>query len=437
MSIKKGRMLSLAAAALIAGSVFAPVAFAKEKIVFWNNWDGSRTAQLRSVLDEFEKQNPEYEVENVTLSSDTTAQRMLTAVASGDVPDLYMTQANDFPKWAGLGAFRPIDDLVARDGMNLDEVFFAGGIEGSRYNGELIQFPFKTPTSLMVWYNKELFEKAGIEALPRTWKELEEAALKTTVKDGDVISQLGLNICLNCSTGTGSENAFIEWLSRNGGEVLSADATDVAFNSERGVETLKWMLSFSENTVGNWDNAVRQFGTTWKDLRPAFYAEKMAMMMDGPFLYNIAKKDAPHLVDKLGVFLAPINGDNPEAKDRYLAYGTPGYAIPKAAKNVEGGWKLLKFIAAENDGACAFFTMQGRADSPLRNCPVSNLPEELASVFAANADLVESRQAPSSFQQIHVRLQQMQEAVLLGNETPEDALAAAEADVRDILARSN
>lgn len=437
MPVRRLPIRALMSAAVVAGLAIAAPAFAQEKIVFWNNWDGSRAPQLRSVLDEFEKQNPGYVVENVTLSSDTTSQRMLTAVASGDVPDLYMTQANDFPKWAGLGALMPLDDLVARDGMNLDEIFYSGGIQGSRYDGKLIQFPFKVPTSLMIWYNKELFEKAGLDPAnpPKTWKELQDAAAKTTIRDGDVISQLGLNICLNCSTGSGSENAFIEWLSRNGGEVLSEDAKDVAFDSPQGLEVLNWMLSFSEETTGNWQNAVRQYGSTFKDLRPSFYSGKMAMIMDGPFLYNIMAKDAPHMLDKVGVFVSPINGDNPDAKERYLAYGTPGYAIPAGSKNSEGAWKLLKFIAA-GEGGCQFFTMQKRADSPLRNCKVE-VPEAFAAVFAANGDLVQSRKAPSSFQQVHIRLQQMQEAVLLGNQTPEDALKAAAADVKAILARTN
>ncbi|MBS7702875.1 ABC transporter substrate-binding protein [Chelatococcus asaccharovorans] len=427
----------LSAAAAVGFALSASPTFAAEKIVFWNNWDGSRTAQLRSILNEFEKQNPQYVVENVTLSSDTTAQRMLTAVASGDVPDLYMTQANDFPKWAGLGAFRPLDDLVARDGLKLDEIFYAGGIEGSRFDGKLIQFPFKVPTSLMIWYNKELFQKAGLDPdnPPKTWKELEEAAAKTTVRKGDVISQLGVNICLNCSTGSGSENAFIEWLSRNGGEVLTPDAKGVAFDSPQGLDTLKWMLGFSQRTAGGWPNAVRQFGSTFKDLRPSFYAGKMAMIMDGPFLYNIMAKDAPQMLDKVGVFVAPINSDNPQATERYLAYGTPGYAIPKGAKNREGAWKLLQFIGG-GSGACTFFTVQKRVDSPLRNCKV-DVPEAFAAAFKANGDLVQSRQAPSAFQQVHVRLQQMQEAVLLGNQTPEDALKTAATDVKAILARTN
>lgn len=424
--------------AVTAGAQVPKAHAADTKITFWNNWDGSRAAQLRSTLDEFERRNPGIKVENVTLSSDTTAQRMLTALASGAVPDLYMTQANDFPRWASLGALQPIDAFVQKDGMDLDKVFFKSSIEGSKWDGKLIQFPFKVPTSLMIWYNKKLFQQAGLDPNnpPKTWEQLEDAARKTTIADGNVIKQLGINICLNCNTGAGSENTFIEWLSRNNGDVLTADAKKPAFNSPAGLETLKWMQGFAERTTGNWSNAVRQFGTTWKDLRPAFYTGRMAMVMDGPFLYNIIGNDAPQMLDDIGVFLAPVNGQNPKARERYLAYGVPGYGIPKGAKNPDAAWKLLKFIAADDAGACHFFRLQKRADTPLRDCK-TEVPAGFAKVFAENGDLVEAPQAPASFQQIHVRLQQMQESVLLGKQTPEEALKAAEADVAQILSRTN
>jgi ABC-type glycerol-3-phosphate transport system substrate-binding protein len=422
--------LAVAVAGVALGLLAAGQASA-QKIVFWNNWDGSRAPQLRSLLDEFERRNPGVTVESVTLSSDSTTQRMLTAVASGAVPDVYMT--SDTPKWASLGALLPLDEYVKKDALDLDRTFFKSGIEGSKFDGKLLQLPFKVPTSLLVWYNKELWKKAGLseDKLPKTWAELQDAAKRLTVINGAVVSQLGMNICTNCTTAV-TENAFIEWLSRNGGAVLTADGKDVAFDGKAGLDTLKWMVEFSTQTSGGWGTAVRQFGTNYKELRPAFYSGKLAMIHDGPYAFNIMATDAPHMLDKVGAFLSPVNASNPDAKQRFLAFGVPGYAIPKGARNPDLSWKLIKFIAAEDAGGCRFFQMQKRADSPLRNCAV-DIPGDLAKVFSANAELVESFIAPGTFQQIHVRLQQMQEAALLGKQTPEEALRAAAVDVRRIL----
>ncbi len=420
-------------AAMLAVLLTGTASFAQDRtVVFWNNWDGSRAEQLRTVLDSFEAAHPGIKVENVTLTSSTTTQRMLAAVASGEVPDLYMTGSNDVAQWASLGALMPLDDYVARDSLDLDAVFYPSSVEGSRYNGALIQLPFKIPTSLAVWYNRALFEAAGLDPddPPDTWQELEEATLALTKRDGDVITQHGFNVCINCNTA--AENAFNEWLSRNGGSLLNEDATDVAFDSEEGVETLKWMVDFSNHTSGSWSNAVEQFGSTFAEVRPSFYSGKVAMIMDGPFLYNIMRAEAPDMLENVGVFVTPINGENPNARQRYVGYGVPGYGIPTGAKNPDDAWELLKYIAAEMEGACTFFQMQGRPDSPLRECK-TDTPERLVAPLNENINLVEAAVSPPGFPEIHKRVQEMQESALLGNETPEDAIASAAADIRAML----
>ena len=146
-------------------------------------------------------------------------------------------------------------------------------------------------------------------------------------------------------------------------------------------------------------------------MRPAFYAGKVAMMMDGPYGYNIMTSDGPGMLDKVGVFLLPINGDNPAAKERFLAYGVAGYAIPRGTKHPEEAWKLLKFIAIADKGACAFFTMQNRPDSPLKNCRSGlNLPMAMAKTLTANMELAQAAIAPGPFPEILARIQQMQES---------------------------
>ncbi len=400
---------------------------------FWNNWDGNRAAQLRSVLDEFEKENPGIKVNNVTLTNVTTTQRMLAAVASGDVPDLYMTSANDMSQWASLGAFIPLDQYIKDDAIDLDKAFYKSGIEGSVYDGKLLQFPFKATSPLAIWYNKDMFKAAGLdpESPPKTWQELEAAAEKLTKRSGDTVTQLGINLCTECG---GAENMFNEWLSRNNGQLFSADGSDIAFDSPEGVATLKWMVDFSNRTAGSWQAANNAFGNNYKDLRPAFYAGKLAMVIDGPYLLNIMKADAPDMLDKVGVFVAPVNGDNPDAKQVFNGYGVGGYAIPKGAKHPEASFKLLKFLAMSDKGACAFFTMQNRPDLPMRGCE-AGLSGPLAPALIANKDVTVARVTPPSYPQIKKRIQEMQQNALLGKQSPEEAIQAAASDARDILAQ--
>jgi multiple sugar transport system substrate-binding protein len=400
-------------------------------ISFWNNWDGSRAAQLRSILDVFEKENPGIKVENVTLTNVTTTQRMLAALASGDVPELYMTNANAMSQFASLGAFMPLDRMVKDEKIDLNKTFYESGVAGSAYEGQLLQFPFKATSPLAIWYNKDLFKAAGLDPdkPPKTWQELQDAAAKLTKVEGNVVTQLGINVCTECG---GSENMFGEWLSRNNGQLFNEDGTKPAFNSPEGLATLKYMIDLSNKTAGSWDNAVKAFGNNYKDLRPAFYAGKLAMTFDGPYLLNIIRTDAPNTLDRTGVFLMPVNGANAQAKQVFNGYGVGGYAIPAKVKHPKEAFKLLKFMAMSDTGACAFFNLQNRADSPYRDCK-AGLEGPLAETLIANKDVTVARVTPPTYPKILVRIQQMQQNALLGKQTPEEALKQAAADVQKIL----
>ena len=412
----------------------APAAGEEVTVVFWNVWGGTRAPLLREILDAFEEANPGIKVENVTLDGNTDTQKMLTAVAGGDVPDIYMTHTLDLSMWAELDAFLSLNEYVARDNLDLESIFYAGTLTGSTFNGQLIQLPFKFSSSMMIWYNKDLFREAGLDPdnPPKTWEELEAAAAALTKMNGDVIEQAGFSTCINCLNGP--EFPFAEWLSRNGGTLLTEDMSDIAFDGPEGLETLTWMKEFMDNTVGGFDKFSAQFGTDFPENRPAFYSGKLAMHMDGPWFLDILRTEAPEMMDKVGVFLPPINGDNPDATQRYVTYGVPGYAIPKASKNPDAAWEVLKYIAME--GGCEFFLRQSRTDSPLISCvdPAVAEANPFADLFVESTQSVEIRLAPPTFSRIQQRLKEMEEAVLLGTVTPEEGLRQAAEDARAILA---
>jgi len=409
---------------------------AAQTISFWNVWGGTRAPILRALLDQFEAQNPGIRVENVTLDGQTSMQRMLTATAGGQPPDLYMTGSRDLAMWADLGALLPLDAYVARDGIDLRDYLFEPTIAGSMHNGQLIQLPFKITSSMMIWFNKDHFREAGLdpENPPQTWAEFEAAAKALTKVRGNVIEQLGFNICIQCTAGP--EDAYVEWLSRNGGRIVTEDNSDIAFDDERGIETLRWMVEFANNTTGGWNTMVQQFGSSWNDQRPAFYAGRISMHHDGPWFLDILRQNAPEMLDKVGVFLAPINGANPDARQRYLAHGTPGYAIPRGAANPDAAWELLKFMTLSQEGACEFFIQQARTDTPLVNCGDESITtgNPFYETFMANVDLIESINPPPTYAQIARRLLEMQESALLGRETPEEAVRRAAADLRRVMA---
>jgi raffinose/stachyose/melibiose transport system substrate-binding protein len=106
---------------------------------------------------------------NMTVLENTALKEKISAeMQSGNPPDL-------FQSWGGgtlaqqveAGLVRPIDDEIAdvKDSIN------AAGLSMAQVDGKQYGLPYNLGV-VGIWYNKDLFAQAGIDAPPATWEEL-------------------------------------------------------------------------------------------------------------------------------------------------------------------------------------------------------------------------------------------------------------------------
>ncbi len=81
---------------------------------------GLDDARAKARIAVFQAANPNIKVEAVGGSLNT--QQLLTAVASGDPPEVINVDRSQVGSWAGRNALSPIDDLIARDKFDLNSV---------------------------------------------------------------------------------------------------------------------------------------------------------------------------------------------------------------------------------------------------------------------------------------------------------------------------
>jgi len=401
-------------------------------VTFWHVWGGTRTPLLREVLDNFEALNPGIKVEDTVQDGKTDTQKILTAMAAGSPPDLAMTHTWDVPMWAYKKSVIPLDGYVAKDGIDLYDVFYPAAVDGCTFDGKLTQLPFKLPTPLMMFYNKEIWAAKGLTEndIPKTWAELEDICDVLLEMSGDVIDLLPFDICPVC--GIGKENAFTSFLFTNNGYVTNDAATEVAFDGEEGMQTLEWMLKLGEK-FGGYDNVQKQFGATYAETRPAFYAGKMAMMMDGLWFHSMQMQEAPEM--EMGVFALPVNQDNPDAKLGWsLAYGIPGYMMCKGAAHPDEAWPALWWMTG-GEGMCQFFAMQKRV-SPQKKCnenPELSVGSPFFDFFMELNSMTEGRQSSPAFPKVFQAMLQMEEQVLLKKMSPAEAMTKYAAQAQEAL----
>ncbi|MBP3523325.1 MAG: carbohydrate ABC transporter substrate-binding protein [Clostridia bacterium] len=189
------RFLALLCVAALCLSAFAGLAVAEEKtkVVIWTN---SR-ADYDYVLPCIEKFNEtnESNIEIVyEVYSDNYQQVLELGFETGNGPDLYCTSG---PVWSNVtynGQGRPLNDMLTEE-----QYAFFGGEKAfvntiNMKDGDILSLPYSISTPRLV-YNKDIFERAGIEKVPETFEEVIATAKTITEKlSGEGIYGFAINL---------------------------------------------------------------------------------------------------------------------------------------------------------------------------------------------------------------------------------------------------
>lgn len=214
---------------------------AKVKITFWYSIGGASGDALRAMADEFNKVQNAVEVEaTYTGSYADTAQKVTAALETKTLPNSGLVAAA--PLFTGReNNYKILDYVNGPDGLDKDD-FWPVLWDYNVYGGKIASLPFNNSTPVM-YYNKDLMTKAGLDPAkpPQTWDELKAQA--TTIKNK--LATEGV-IPINFDSPDWMLKAFIL---QNGGKIMNADATDVAFASPEGYEAMTYWKSLIDEKL--------------------------------------------------------------------------------------------------------------------------------------------------------------------------------------------
>lgn len=338
---------------------------------------GPEAASVEDAMHEFEansrtaheknRAQPIYKiVTGQTASRDQTADptRFLVSVAGGKPPDLILFDRYAVSEWAARGAFTRLDEFVARESSNeapdairpenfykscWDEIAYQNPATGER---GIYGIPERVDDRAL-FYNKDLLKRAGFvdskgEAQPpRTWKELEDMAVRLTAHDArGRITQLGF------APNYGNAWLYLyAWM--NGGDFISADGRYCTLNSPPVVYALEWMTRVYDSLGG----AQKEFafeGTAQSGQRNAppgeldlFVQGKVAMKVDGYWIFpEVLAQYGQNLNYAVTLPPLPVRASGQENRGHSWVSGWC-YAIPSTARQKEAAWALLKFMCSQ------------------------------------------------------------------------------------------
>lgn len=347
-----------------------PVSF-----TFLNFWGAAREPLMNQVIQNFQQQCPNITITNNVQGFDGREELVASAVASSNPPGLIMTTRIETYKFAQEGLIIPISDYVSAAGLDVNEIFYEGEIGNQIYDDQLWTFPLPTAGGItgLYFYNKDMFRAAGLDPddPPETWQELETAVAALTRMDALGIEALGASVF----TTQPSSESFAAWLYTNNGRLYSDDGRTATFNSPEGVETLQWMVDFTNNLNGGVE-LVTDFWSGVEESSPdhPYFNERLGFhFANVSFFGHLQNNDAEMWADtdRWGIALRPYNGENPDAKPAGIS-GLSfawGYVIPaNLPQDVQdAAYAFLEFLGTQKDGGCYFLFEQGRP-SPVKEC---------------------------------------------------------------------
>ncbi|MDO5407121.1 MAG: extracellular solute-binding protein [Eubacteriales bacterium] len=138
---------------------------------------GEGTAiSYRAVLSKFEEENPNIHLDEETIANADMATKVQTLAAADELPDIFMLKGQMVKNFVENGKVLCVDDILNEDPEWRDS-FKDGIFSNYIVDGKTYGIPYQI-TNTCVFYNKDLFAKAGVENFPKTWDEFIEAVKK-------------------------------------------------------------------------------------------------------------------------------------------------------------------------------------------------------------------------------------------------------------------
>lgn len=224
-----------------------------------------------SVIEGFNQTYPNITVQMTKTPFKDFFTRLQTQASGDNLPDAFMMNGPNFQLYASHGIIASFENAV-----EAGELDFANYPEAMHELYTYEDVAYGVPTSydsIGLWYNEELFEKAGVEVPTDewTWEDLHEAAK-------EISEALGDEGIYGFAGGAYNQELFYNLIFQAGGEVLNEDATEARYSSEGSRKALQFLRDMVE------DGSSPSIQTT-ADTSPdeLFKSGKAAMVYGGSF----------------------------------------------------------------------------------------------------------------------------------------------------------
>ncbi|MFC0525845.1 sugar ABC transporter substrate-binding protein [Pontibacillus salicampi] len=280
---------------------------------------GEEGKKLQDFSKTFEEEHSDMTVDVQAIPWDKAHDKLLTAVASGNGPDVVQLGTTWVSEFADAGALLDISEYM-EDYPNFSKGnFFDGSVSTMEYEDQVVGVPWYVDTRV-IYYRTDLLKEAGYEEPPKTWDDLKDAATKLSDRGEDMY---GLDIDRNDQI-----TPFIfAW--QNGYEA-DLENGELNFESEAFKGAMEYYTSYFKEGL-----SPTQEG---KDIVEAFKDGTKPMFFSGPWMINIINDQAPDLEGKWATAVMP------EKEQNTSSMGGSNLSVFESSDNKEGALEYISFM---------------------------------------------------------------------------------------------
>ncbi|MDG0790072.1 extracellular solute-binding protein [Cohnella ginsengisoli] len=318
------------------------------KVVFWSMWSNTepQSKVITEAISEFKAANPGVDVE-VKFNGRELFKLIKPALESGETVDVFeydpagalanlkdhVLKLDDLLEQPAIGS----DGKSVKDSLlpalmnNVKSLSKTAGLEEGYY--ALPQQPY----AVLFFYNKALFQKAGITSVPKSWEEflaaceaLKKAGVEPITFD-DAYRDQFIGGYLSSAMGS-------DWV-----KALVTDKTGAMWKDPMVLQFAKDMQALHEKGYFSKTIGGNKYPAGQQDVALG----KSAMYFNGTWLPNeVSATAGPDF--QWGSFQFPIipNG-NDKGGQQGLSFGAQGILLNKNSKNIPAAFELMKYLVGK------------------------------------------------------------------------------------------
>ena len=239
--------------------------------------------------------------------------------------------SNESERYMSNDMLLDLTDKIA-DSSEIDPANYPEDIWGLyTYDDKYYAVP-KDVDTIALWYNKTLFDEAGLEypTADWTWDDVTEAAKKLTKDDG---SQYGL------AMGNGSnQDGYYNMVYDNGGYIINDDKTQSGWDDPKTIEAMQTMEGWINDGVMP---SLETMSENGNDV--LFESGKVAMNTQGSWMLA-AYRDNEYTAANCDCVELPKSATTGR---RASIYNGLGWAASATTEHPDEAWQLIEYLGSK------------------------------------------------------------------------------------------